>query len=203
MQSAPREPVPSGTHLGICYRVMNLGTRLQEYMGTMKDHPDTLITLTFELPNEKKKFTVKSDDGTEQEVEKPLVISREFVLSMGPKSNLRPFVEGIIGVKLTDEEAYAFNLEDLLGRPCLVNVIHKVSPKNGNTYANITTTSPLMKGMEVPKQYNKNNIFDVNEVEQDEIFALPQFIQDKIIVSDEYKKRFVSTESLGGVDNPF
>lgn len=204
MQSTPREPVPSGTHLGIVYKVMNLGSRVQEYLGTMKDHPDTLITITFELPAEKRPFTTKSEDGTETTVEKPLVISREFVLSMGPKSNLRPFVEGIIGVKLTDEEAYAFDLEDLIGKACLVNVIHKVSSKNGNTYANITTTAPLMKGMAVPEQYNKNDIFDINTCSFEAVEALPQFIKDKVIISDEYKKRFLSTSGVTtDSDTPF
>jgi hypothetical protein len=33
---------------------------------------------------------------------------------MGQKSNLRPFVESFIGTSLDDDEAYNFDLEDLL-----------------------------------------------------------------------------------------
>jgi hypothetical protein len=49
---------------------------------------------------------------------------------MGAKGNLRPFIEGFIGTKLHDDEAYNFNLEDLLGDACLLNVVH--TGKDGN-----------------------------------------------------------------------
>ena len=191
MSTQDKPLVPEGTHLAILYRVMNLGTRLQEYMGKPKEHKDTLVTLTFEFPNERSKFTAKNEDGTEEEVDKPLVLSREFTLSMGPKSNLRPFVEGIIGVKLLDEEAYAFDLEDLVGKSCLVTVNHRESKTNGKTYANVTSTAPLMRGMTVPEQYNTSSVFDVNTASREVIDALPEFIRKKIEDSDEYKKRFV------------
>jgi hypothetical protein len=197
-----RELIPAGTHLATLYKIENLGTRLQEYLGKPKERKDTLVSMTFELPNEMRKFTKNLDNGSQEEVEKPLVISREFVLSMGPKSNLRPFVEGIIGVQLKDEEAYAFDLEDLLGRSCLITVSHKVSTTTGKTYANITSTAPLMKGMEAPKQFNPNKVFDVNTAEESEILALPDFILKKVTISDEYKKRFCG-EELTPDDVPF
>ncbi len=183
--------VPAGTHLAILYKFMNLGTRLQQFQGKDKEYPDTLCNFTFEIPGELHKFTVKNDDDTETEVEKPLVLSREFTLSMGSKSNLRPFVEGIIGVKLSDEEAAGFNLESLLGQACLISVIHKKSADGSKTFANIVSTSPLIKGMAVPKQFNPTEIFDVNLATQEQINKLPLFLQGKITVSDEYKKRFL------------
>jgi hypothetical protein len=59
---------------------------------------------------------------------------------MGKKSNLRPFVEGVIGTGLSDDEAYAFDLEDLLGRACPLNVVH--AEVGDNIYANIHSASP-------------------------------------------------------------
>jgi hypothetical protein len=200
MSSHDRPLVPHGTHLGILYQIRNLGTRLQEYLGKPKEYKDTLVTFTFEFPHVRSQFDVKNDDGSTESVDKPLVLSREFVLSMGAKSNLRPFVEGILGVKLTDEEAYAFNLEDLLGKACLVSVIHRESKTTGKTYANIAGTTPLMKGMEVPERYNSMNVFDINTATEEEIATLPEFIQEKVKVSDEYKKRFGGEEE---VETPF
>jgi len=194
--------VSSGTHVATVYKFMNLGTRFQEYQGVLKEYPDTLITLTFET-DEEHEFTYKNEDGTEDKVMKPLVISKEFTLSMGVKSNLRPFVEGIIGTKLTDEEAGAFDLEDLLGRACLITVVHKTSAK-GSVYANITGASPLMKNMQAPVLVNQTVIFDVNTATKEEIDALPKFLQDKVIISDEYKKRFeVAVEELKEGEVPF
>ena len=198
-----RELIPAGTHLATLYKMENLGTRLQEYLGKPKEHKDTLVSMTFELPNEMRKFTKNLDNGTQEEVEKPLVISREFVLSMGPKSNLRPFVEGIIGVQLKDEEAYSFDLEDLIGRSCLITVSHKVSTTTGKTYANITNTAPLMKGMAAPDQFNESRIFDVNTASEEEINKLPDFLLKKVTVSDEYKKRFGKEGEITSDDIPF
>lgn len=193
--------ISQGTHVGIIYKFMNMGTRLQDFQGKPKDHKDILVSFTIEIPSERQEFLVKKEDGTEEKVEKPLVITREFTLSMGPKSNLRPFVEGVIGEKLMDEEAYAFNLEDLVGKACLVSIVHK-DGKDGKTYANILSVSPLIKGMEVPKQYNKNNIFDVKTATIEEIEAIPEWIRNKVTVSDEYKNRFGS-EELTAEDVPF
>jgi hypothetical protein len=180
---------PAGTHVARVFKFMNLGTRYQEYKGEMKDYPDTLINISFELPNELNTFTVKNEDGTEEKVEKPFAISREFTLSMGPKSNLRPIVEGIIGTPLTDEEAYAFDLESLVGMTCLVTIAHKKSKDGDRTFANLVSTAPLMKGMVAPEAFNKPVIQNVNDMTVEEIEALPEWLANKMKVSDEYKRK--------------
>ena len=184
--------ISQGTHVGTIYKFMNLGTRYQECKGVLKDYPDTLISITFET-DEEHEFTFKKEDSTEEKVTKPLVISKEFTLSMGAKSNLRPFVEGVIGVKLTDEEAAHFDLEDLLGRSCLVSIVHKES-KDGRVFANIAGTSPLMKNMQPPILVNNITLFDINTATLEEVEALPKFAKEKVIISDEYKRRFLAPE---------
>jgi hypothetical protein len=138
------------------------------------------IRLTFELCNETKEF--KEGEG-----EKPFSVFREFTYSWGAKGNLRPFVEGFIGTKLHDDEAYNFNLEDLLGDVCLLNVVH--TEKDGNTYANIQGASPLPKGMTAPELFNPKRSLDINTTPYSEIDALPEFIQNKIKSSEEYAAR--------------
>lgn len=188
--SRPKPQAPAGTHVARIYKFMNMGKRVQEYMGALKAYPDTLVSFTLELPNELHEFEYDNKETGEKEaVKKPFVISREFVLSMGPKSNLRPFVEGVIGVSLTDAEAGSFDIETLVGQPCLATIVHKEG-KNGNVYANLKSVSPLVKGMECPAQINLSSFFDVKTASLEEINALPPFIQDKIKVSDEYKARF-------------
>jgi len=192
---------PAGTHVGRIFKFMNLGTSIQLFQGQPKPYPDTLVNFSFELPLELNKFTVKNPDGTEEEVEKPFAISREFTLSMGNKSNLRKFVEGVIGTKLDDEEAYAFDIEQLVGMACLVTINHKKSKDGTRTYAEVTSTAPLMKGMEVPAQFNESKILDVKTMSLEEISALPEFLRKKMEVSDEYKARF-GGHDLDGEDAP-
>lgn len=179
---------PAGTHVARVFKFMNLGTRFQEYQGVMKEYPDTLINLSFELPNEINEYEVEKD-GVKEKVSKPFAISREFTLSMGSKSNLRPIVEGIIGVKLTDEEAKAFDIETLVGMACIVNITHTKSQDGQKTYANLVSTAPLMKGMTVPEAFNPLVIQDVSDMTVEEIDALPEWLGNKIKDSDEFKRK--------------
>lgn len=183
---------PEGTHVARVYKFMNLGTRFQEYQGKQKPYPDTLVTFTLELPNEMNEFEYEDKEtGEKKTVVKPFVISREFTLSMGKKSNLRPFVEGIIGTTLTDEEAGAFDIEELVGMTCQATIVHQQSKSDPDRkYANLTSVAPLMKGIEVPEPINDQVIQDVNTMTEEEIEKQPEFIQNKIKVSDEWKARF-------------
>lgn len=100
------------------------------------------MRLTYELCNERKAFK----EGEEPE---PFSISREFRSVYGKKGHLRPFVEGMIGTLLHDEQAYNFDIEQLLRKACLLNVVHE--EKNGSIYANIASASPLPRGMSAPE----------------------------------------------------
>lgn len=131
------EPVPAGNHLAHLYQIIHIGTRPDEYQGQPRDSDK--LRLTFELTDERKEF--KEGEG-----EKPFSISQEYTFSMGEKANLRKTVEGLLGTALQDDEAAAFELEDLLGKPCLLNVVH-AEAQNGKTYARIKGASPLPKGM--------------------------------------------------------
>lgn len=184
MTKTPRPQVAPGTHVATLYRIMNLGTRFQMFEGKTKEYPDKVIRFTFEFPDSL--HTFKNAEGEEKEL--PLVIDKELNLTMGPKSKLRPLVEGIIGVQLKDEEAYSFDIESLLGKSCLVTVAQKES--KGTMYANIISTAPLMKGMVPPKQVNPSTVFDINTCTKEDYEALPEFLKEKVNVSDEYKKRF-------------
>lgn len=182
MLKAPKQPqnkvlAPAGTHLATCIGLIQVGTVKTEYMGEEKWIEK--VRLTFELPTELHVFK-------EGEEPKPFVVSMEFSHSMGPKSNLRPIVEGIIGVDLKDEEAYSFDLEELLGKPCLITIAHQES-KAGNKYILIKSTAPLMKGMEVPKQINPSRILTYEKWDAEYFNSLPDFIKDKMKESKQYR----------------
>jgi hypothetical protein len=177
--------VPKGNHVARLYQIIHIGTNEFEFKGETKKSDK--VRLTFELCNERKSFK-------EGEEPKPFSVSREFGFSMGPKSHLRPFVEGMIGTSLYDEEAYNFNFEDLLGRECLLNVVHE--EKNGNVYANIKGATPLPKGMDAPEQFNESKMIDVNSATAEEIEALPDFIKTKMFSSEEWQGRPKHKENM-------
>lgn len=190
---------PAGTHIARIFKIIHFGTLPYEYQGEQKTAK--FIRLYWELPTEIDKFTYKKEDGTEEEVEKPFAVSREFTLSMGSKSNLRPIVEGVIGTALSDDEAYAFDFENLLGKDSLITITHKKSADGSRTYANVTGTMPLMKGQIAPAAVNQAKIYDVNTISEEEVGEVPEWIREKMTESVEYKARFL--KKAGNTDVPY
>jgi len=171
------EPIPAGTYPARCYSMIHIGTIEENILGQTKKL--NKVRITWELPTETKVF--KEENG-----EQPYSISKEFTLSMNEKSNLRKFLEGWRGVSFTEKEAEAFDVTVLIGKPCLLSVIHK-SSKNGNTYAEISSVSTLPKGMSCPKQINSSFEFNYNPFSLDKFETLPDFLKDKMKQSEEYK----------------
>lgn len=179
-QTQERELTPAGNHVARCYSMIHIGTVEEEYMGDVKMMNKARIT--WELPTELRVF--KEENG-----EQPMVISKEYTLSLGDKANLRKDLDSWRGKALTDEEASKFDITRLIGVPCMLNVIHKAS-KMGKMYATISAISPMPKGLSCPKQINETFIFDYEENYSDEkIASFPDFIKDKIKSSVEYRKR--------------
>lgn len=176
--------VPQGTHLARCIGLVQIGLLPNEYKDRDDKSPDFLekLRLTFELPEEKYVFK----DGEDP---KPFTISKEYTASMGMKSNLRPIVEGIIGTHLSDEEAYAFDFEELVGRPCLLT-IEQGEIKSGATSSWIKSTAGLMRGMTVPDAYNKLTLLTYDNWDKETFEKLPQILKDKMKQSKQYKEKF-------------
>lgn len=185
-----RTLAPEGTHVATCVGLIQIGTIEREFKGEKK-WVDKL-RFTFELPEELHVF--KEEDG-----EKPLVVSAEYSNSMGGKSKLRPIVEGILGVALHDAEAYSYDMEDLLGRSCLISITHQVS-KKGNKYVVIKSTSPLLKNMPVPKQLNPTKLLTYEKWNQNYFDSLPDFIKDVMKTSKEYNIMFGTQQKLSEIE---
>lgn len=171
-------PVPAGTYVARCYSMIHIGTVEENIMGESKWL--NKVRISWELPTETKVF--KEENG-----EQPYVISKEFTLSMNEKANLRKFLEGWRGKGFTEDEAKAFDITVLLGKPCMLSVIHKTS-KKGNIFAEISSCSALPKGLVCPDQINE--MLELNYTDNwsnREYSKLPQFIKDKMSQSKEFK----------------
>lgn len=171
------EPLAAGTYPARLYSVIHLGRLPFEWQGQSKILDK--VRMTFEFPTETKVFN-------EEKGEQPYVLSCEFTLSTHEKSNLRHFLEGWQGKRMSDMEAINTDLEQWVGKEGLANVVHSEA-KNGNTYANIATMSPLPKGMQCPAQINPTFILNYHEKWDTAKFdSLPDFVKDKMRQSDQY-----------------
>lgn len=168
--------VPQGSHVARCYQMIELGTIKGEFQGETKEHKK--VRLSWELPNELKEF--KQGEG-----EKPLVISKDFSLSMHEKANLRKSLEGWRGKSFTENEAKSFDVTVLLGKPCMINIIH--TEKEGKIYANISSISAMPKGFECPTPINDNFLLSYDNFNFQQFETLPEFIKEKMKETPEFK----------------
>lgn len=177
--SAKRDLIPAGNYVARCYSMIHIGTIIEEIMGESKRLNKCRIT--WELPQELRVFDEKKG-------EQPMVISKEYTLSMHEKSNLRRDLESWRGKAFTDEQAAKFDITKLLGVPCMLNIIHRQT-KTGNEYAAISNISALPKGLTCPGQFNETFEFNFEEkFNEDVLNSFPDFIKDKIKQSEEYRR---------------
>ena len=187
-----KEIVPAGTHFARCYSMIHIGVVEWEFQGEKKFN--NKVRLTWELPYEMRDF------GGEQ---KPLVISKEYTLSMHEKSNLRKDLEMWRGKVFTNKELGSFDVTDLLGKTCNISVIHKVA-KNGNEFAQVGGVSAIQKGVEVLEQFNPTFIFNYGD--HFDLYWLdsqPEWIQEQIKSSEDYQYKINELDLLDSQSKPF
>ena len=165
-------PPPAGTHIAICYRIIDCGTQEVVWQGNTKHQYKVLIT--WELPEE------LMEDG------RPFTIGQMYTLSSHEKALLRQHLESWRGKAFTEEEFGTFDLTKLLGVPCLLGIVH--NHKDGNTYANISSISKLHKGMQAPSPINPQIHFSLDKPDWDVFESLSEGLQNKIKQSPEYAK---------------
>ena len=177
--NTPRELIPAGNYIARCYKMIEIGTVPTEYLGVEKmTHK---VRFGWELPLELKVF--KPENG-----EQPLVIDKEYTLSLADKSNLRRDLKSWRGKDFTPAEAELFDVTKLLGVPCMLNIIHIAGKKDPTKfYEAISSISPMPKGFVCPAQIYETFVFDFENFDKAKFDSLPQFIREMIATSNEYK----------------
>lgn len=187
-----RELVPAGNYIARCYQMLHIGTVVENIMG--EDKRMNKVRIGWELPTELKVFDPAKG-------EQPLVVSKEFTLSMNEKAILRKMLASWRGKDFSEDECKGFNILKLLGVPCMINVIHKTS-KKGSEYEDIASITPMPRGMACPEQITKSVVWDFEEPDYALLESLPDFIKDKIKSSEEYARLNAPNEvSMNGDKN--
>jgi hypothetical protein len=173
----PRELIPAGNYIARCYSMIHIGTVTE----TIQGQPKTLnkVRIGWELPTELKTF--KEEQGPQ-----PLSISKEYTLSLNEKANLRKMLASWRGKDFTEEEAKMFDVTRLIGATCMLNIIHKPSEKNGRTYEEIGSVSPMPKGVDCPVAVNRPQVLEYDKWDQSIFDGLPDFIKDKKLTTPNH-----------------
>lgn len=164
------EKCPVGVHAAWCVSVIDLGTQISELYGSKRK-----VWILFEIPDK------KMSDG------RPFGVSVFYTASLNEKANLRHDLEAWRGKPFTKQELESFDLKNIVGKPCLLNIIHNEKDK-----VEIASIMPLPKTMPIAAMVNETCVFDIaDDINTSNFEKIPAGIQ-KIIKSSE---EFTHTES--------
>jgi hypothetical protein len=161
------EILDAGTHIAICTAVVAIGP--QETHFGEKDQ----IKIRFEVPAERVEY---EKDGVM--MEGPMVIWNTYTASLSEKANLRKDLEAWRGRVFTDEELDGWDIGAILGKPCMITVVHRES--GGREFANVSSVTGLPKGTQVAPHEGELIDFDNDNFTQEEFDALPSWLRDKV-----------------------
>lgn len=153
-----------GGALAICCQVIDLGTQESHWGAKHK------VLLGWELP----KQASQNNGG------RPLLIWQRYTLSTNELAKLRQHLEGWRGRAFTPEEVKAFDLKNVLDKPCYLNIIHETN--DGKTFANVSSIMPVpdeMKGS-IPERINDLILFDIDRFAEPDMQKLFNTFREKL-----------------------
>lgn len=180
-------PLPAGSHVARCFACISLGTQ-----NSPMYPPSFKVMLMFEVPGEAVEIEGKST---------PMTISREYTLSLNEKANLRHDLEAWRAKQFKPEELEGFQVADVVGHPCMLNVIHKTTAKK-KVYGAISSIGGLPKGVQCPPQWHKTVKYEIEEGENETFKAFPKWIQNKISACNEWSNDASVAESAAAPTEP-
>lgn len=165
----------AGTYIARCISIWAIGTQYNKW----HDKWQPQVVLRWEVPEE------TTEDGT------PSTISSFYTISLHEKSNLYKALVAWRGRKFTDDELARFDLETVLGAPCLLTVVHSDDGKQ-----KVGAVSKLGKGMVCPDAHHRLESYSMAEdIDGKGYAALPEWVQKQV---DQSRERMPITE---GADN--
>lgn len=170
------ENAPAGAHAARCYRVIDLGTQTFQVKGETKQAWQCI--LSWELAK-------KMEDGT------PYTVNEKYTVSTNSKAKLAAILEGWRGRPFTEEERKRFEMKNVLGKYCLLNIVH--TNRGDRTYANVVSAMPIPDGMTSPAPVNAEVYYSLSDHDAAVYEKLPKYYQETIAKSPEYQNRSVKT----------
>lgn len=162
-----------GTYPAVCNMLVDLGDQYSEKF----DKTSRQVLICWELPSE------TLDNGETRR------FSKTYTASLNSKGNLRRDLISWRGRDFTVDELKAFDLRNIVGAPCLLQIIHKVG-QDGVKRAVIAGIMSLPKGIPVPGLTDGFVIVDLDEPDAEKkVNALPEWMQERVKGSDTWKNR--------------
>ena len=125
-----RELISADQHIAVVVGIWSIGKQRTSFEGV--DKIITQCILLFEVDELYEEGEVKG---------KHMTIAKWYTQSLSSKANLKKSVESFIGKELLEDEIKDFDLESIIGKTCLLDIIHK------NDKVKINQVSKLPKAL--------------------------------------------------------
>ncbi len=191
---APREPFPAGQHIAICYSCVNIGLQEEKFKGVAKVLGKFI--LTWEFPN--LLIVVEKEDGTQ--TQEPRVMSLSYTASLSEKGKFYAHLMSWLGRTVSGEELKMFDPASLVGKSCLMQVVHE--NKEGIVRDKVATITPIPEGLATPAQFNLPLVYDYDyehQVWPDFPVNMPEWMAEKVKSSKQWKAHTLSSDSMSKV----
>lgn len=170
-------PIPEGTYIGVCNMLVDLGMQKNEVYKNVSRK----VLIGWEIPEE----TIETEEGT-----KSRTVNKRYTASLNESANLRQDLAAWRGRDFTDEELAAFDLRNIVGASCLINIVHK---RNGErVYANISSIMALPKGMPKGVLSAPPVVYDIDDDPVEMVDKLPRWISETIKKSESYISKYAA-----------
>ena len=171
--SSALPPLPEDTYPAVCYALIDIG---EQYSQVFEKYTKKVV-IGWELIGE----TV-TIDGEEQ----PRTFFNTYTASLSTKSLLRKDLVSWRGRDFTVDELKGFNLRNIVGIPCMLQIVHKKNADGSKVYANLASVTKVPKMLKIEKGKLAPVIYDIDESDPAIVETLPQWLQDKIHDSRSY-----------------
>lgn len=174
--------LPEGSYAAICNMLIDLGMQYNEaYKNSSRK-----VLIGWELPEERIEINGESV---------PRTINQRYTASLNEKSILRRDLAAWRGRDFNAAELEEFNLRNIVGAPCLLQVIHR--EYNGKKYANVASIMSLPKGMTKPQSFEPPLVYDIDEDDPEMVDKFPAWIKETIQKSESFQARINSANTEG------
>lgn len=165
------EQTPEGVYVARCIKLIDLGTQTTTGQYGTKSQPKIMVQ--WEL----------LDDEARMQDKRPFSVSQFYTASLHEKAQLRQDLERWRGKKFTDDELQGFDLKNVLGTYCQIQVVHSADGQ----YANVNAIMAY-KG-EKPEGVNELVAFDIANPDMKVYEGFSDKMKAKISAAPEWQKR--------------
>lgn len=174
-QPKTQRPIPpQGTHVAVCYAIIDLGTQSTTWQGQEKKIPK--VHFSFELVN------LAGAVFDEKKGIQPFGIFQDYTVSIGDKATLKQVL--CTWGNMTAIKNLEAIIDKFVGAKCMIQVVHAPSKDKTIMYANIANGGRGIircpDGTQAAPLKNEKLFFDLNKFSWATFSKVPKFLQDKI-----------------------